>query len=163
MTARGSDLSAGLDGLYSAPQEEFVSRRNELARRYRSEGRDQDAAFVKELSKPTLAAWALNQAVRRRRKEVEWLLEAEDKVRSAKGPEAVVKASAARREIIQRLVAAAMSAVQEAGRPVTAVLKEKVALTVQAVASNDEARERLKEGRFAKEMTPTPFESDSIR
>jgi hypothetical protein len=54
-----------VDELYAAPFDEFVTRRDALAKQLRADG-DRDAASeVKQLRKPSRAAWAVNQAVRR--------------------------------------------------------------------------------------------------
>ena len=57
------------DALYGLPLEDFVAERDALAKRLRGEGRREDAQAVKALAKPTVAAWAVNQAVRARPRE----------------------------------------------------------------------------------------------
>lgn len=49
--------------LHAGPREEFVSRRTELAQRLAAEGDRSLAAEVRALRKPTLLAWAIDQAV----------------------------------------------------------------------------------------------------
>ena len=61
------ELEEEIDSLYAGPLDEFVRERDELARRLNREGDREACARVKALRKPTVGAWALNQAVRRRR------------------------------------------------------------------------------------------------
>src|SRR5687768_27610 len=77
------DTEAEIDHLYGVPLDEFVQGRNELAKRLTKEGDRDAAARVKGLRKPTVGAWALNQAVRRRRTETKELLETGERLRAA--------------------------------------------------------------------------------
>src|SRR3954452_17985688 len=52
------------DNLYGLPLEQFVPERDALAKRLRAEKRRADADEIKALRKPSVAAWADNQAVR---------------------------------------------------------------------------------------------------
>src|SRR4051794_7025613 len=52
-----------IDELYDLPLEEFTAARNELVKELRPSDREA-AERVKEMRKPSAAAWALNQAVR---------------------------------------------------------------------------------------------------
>jgi hypothetical protein len=56
-----------VDRLYGVALDEFVPARDALARELRDEGRRGEAAAVKALAKPSVAAWAVNQAVRTQR------------------------------------------------------------------------------------------------
>ena len=57
-----------VDRLYGLPREEFIGERDALAKELRAGGRRDEAAAVKALGKPTVAAWAANQAVRSQKK-----------------------------------------------------------------------------------------------
>src|SRR3954453_6952632 len=50
--------------LYGLALDAFVPERDALAKRLRADGRRDEAAEVKALRKPSVAAWAVNQAVR---------------------------------------------------------------------------------------------------
>src|SRR3954464_5375511 len=71
------------DALYGLPLEEFVAQRDALAKRLRGEGRREEAAAVKELAKPSVAAWGVNQAVRARAREARELWAAGDALAAA--------------------------------------------------------------------------------
>ena len=57
-------MADAADDLYGLPLDAFVPERDALAKRLRAEGRRDEAAEVKALRKPSVAAWAVNQAVR---------------------------------------------------------------------------------------------------
>src|SRR5215210_3612206 len=52
------------DELYGLPDDEFTSARDALAKRLRAEKRREDADAVKALRRPSVAAGAINRAVR---------------------------------------------------------------------------------------------------
>src|SRR5258706_473729 len=66
---------AALDGLYQGPLEEFTAARNELAKSLRADGEAAAADWVKDLPKPTRAAWPGNQLAARKASEAAGLLE----------------------------------------------------------------------------------------
>src|SRR4051812_9999937 len=71
-----------IDGLYDLPLDEFTAARNSLAKELRASDRD-EAERVKGLRKPSAAAWALNQAVRRDPSRLNEFLEAARELREA--------------------------------------------------------------------------------
>ena len=151
------ELDADIDQLYGVPLDEFVRGRDELAKRLRREGERDAAERVKALRKPTTGAWALNQAVRRRRRETGELLAAGERLRTAH--EALLSGGdpAALREAMQdeRILASALADCAEAiasesGKSGPA-LRERVRSTLHAATIDGEAREELATGRFVRE------------
>ena len=59
-----ANVDKAIDRMYAGPLDEFVARRNELARSLSKEGDREGAEGVKELRKPSVAAWAVNQLAR---------------------------------------------------------------------------------------------------
>ena len=59
-----SDLDHRVDGLFALDPSEFIAARDREVKELRAADRADDAAFVKALRKPTVAAWAMNQVVR---------------------------------------------------------------------------------------------------
>src|SRR5688572_29874380 len=57
------ELEGGIRGVYRGPLEEFVGRRDALAKQLRAGKRRDDADQVKGLRKPGRMAWALDQVV----------------------------------------------------------------------------------------------------
>ncbi len=75
MAAEGPDgMEAVTEELYGLDPNDFVAARNDLVRRLRKAGERAVAAEVAKLRRPTPAAWAVNQLVRRHRAEVEELV-----------------------------------------------------------------------------------------
>jgi septal ring factor EnvC (AmiA/AmiB activator) len=58
-----TDLATEMVAVYQAPLEDFISRRDALAKQLRAEKRRDDAALVKALRKPSRIAWALDGVV----------------------------------------------------------------------------------------------------
>jgi hypothetical protein len=151
------DLDAEIDRLYGLPLDEFVRERDELARRLNRAGDREAGARVKALRKPTAGAWALNQAVRRRRAETDALLATGERLREAHA--ALLKGGdqAALRETMdeERSLTSALADCAEAIASETAksgpALRDRVRATLHAAAVDDEAREELAAGRFVRE------------
>ena len=102
--ARRNELGTATAALYGLPRDEFTGARNELAKRLRRDGRRPDAEKVKELRKPTAAAWIVNQVSRQARGDMKKLLSAGERMRKARTPTQLRTASGAEREAIARLL-----------------------------------------------------------
>jgi hypothetical protein len=153
------DLEAEIDRLYALPLDEFVEARDELARLLRSADRRPDATTVKALRKPTVGAWALNQAVRTRRADIRELLEAGGALRAAQerllagGERADLRDATEReREVVSRLAEAAVAIGGEAGR--SGALEPRLRATLHAAALDETVREELAAGRLVREHEP---------
>ena len=151
------ELDPEIDRLYGIPLDEFVHDRDELAKRLRRDGEREAAEQVKKLRKPSAGAWALNQAVRRRRKETDALLAAGERLRAAHeslmsgGDQAELReAMREERELASGLADCAEAIASETGKSGPA-LRERVRSTLHAAAVDEEAREELAKGRFVRE------------
>jgi hypothetical protein len=132
-----------IDGLYGLSPSEFTSARDQAVRELRAEGRRTEAAQVKELRKPTVAAGAVNRLVREHRADVNRFLAAADGLRKAQlGGGDVAKATRLEREALDRLVRAGGDQVRQ---------------SLQAAAVDAEAAERLLEGKLEHELEPRGF------
>lgn len=78
-----ADNDPRIDELFTLAPDEFTAARNALVKQLRGEGRRELAKDVGTLRRPTAAAWAINQAVRRHGDRFQQLLEAGDAVRTA--------------------------------------------------------------------------------
>jgi hypothetical protein len=157
------DLEAALDDLYGAEPDEFVAERKQLAGALKQEGRKAEAARVLELRKPTVPAWTVNQLVRRRRKDVDTLLEAGERLADAQasllageGRAEFAEARRAEQAAVKRLRESAGTIL--ADRASDAVL-DRVAATLGAAAVTPEGRERIARGRLTGEIEPQGFEA----
>ncbi len=150
------------DALYGLPLEEFVSERDALAKRLRADGDGEAAARVKALRRPTIAAWAVNQAVRTQVKDARELDAAGAALRKAqtallegKGNPADLRTATEReRAAVDRLVEAARGLLSGSGRPMTDAVLHDVTETLHAAAGDDETREAVLAGRLDRERRP---------
>jgi hypothetical protein len=153
-----------IDELYGAPLDEFVARRNELARALRKDGKRAQVDEVKALRKPTVAAWAVNVLARQERERVDALLEAGERLRAAHAklleggePSAVQEAAAAERKAVEELVQAAEGLLAGAGHATSPGTLDRVRDTLHAAAADVRVRELVREGRVVADEEATGF------
>ena len=153
-------LDEATDQLYAADLDAFVAERTRLARELRDGGDRSTAEQVAKLKKPTVAAWALNQLARRRRRDVDLLLDAGHRLRQAQ--EGVVRgddrasfeqAQKTQRDALRRLT---QQASELLGGASTQALSQ-ISATLRAAAVSEEGRELLARGRFT-----TPLEAEGF-
>jgi hypothetical protein len=154
------ELDAEIDRLYGLPLEQFTPARDELARRLRTEGKRDSADRVKRLRKPTIAAWALNQARRAEPAAVEQLIaagnrlrEAQERLLAAGERGGLREAAAEERRLIEELGRAGERQLESGGHAASAATQSKLWSTLRAVAGDPEARELLASGRLARDYT----------
>jgi hypothetical protein len=143
------------DDLYGAPLDEFVSRRDALAKELRAGGDRDGAAAVKKLPKPTRAAWAVNRLVRDRPDEIRALLHAGEALEGAQrqllgGADREVLREAA--EAARRLVEALAAASDADG-----ATQDKVRATLHAATVDGDVRAEVAEGRVVRERAAAGF------
>jgi hypothetical protein len=155
--AKSGLVDEAADELYGLPPGEFTRARDERAKELRGGGEREAANAVKALRRPTVAAWALNQLARRRRKDLDKLLSAGEGLRAAQeellagGDRAAFQdAAALERDLVAKLAADATTLASEAGER-GGGLQEKVAETLHAAALDEETAEELRAGRLVKE------------
>ena len=147
-----TSIDSEIDRLYGLALEEFTKERDALARRLRADGNRDDAASVAELRKPVLAAWVVNRLARKRRADVEALVEAAAAIRAGK-PDADERF----RTTADGLARAAREVLAEADRrPSDAVLRD-VATTLRAASAADP--DVLLAGRLTEPVEATGFEA----
>jgi len=144
------------DKLYGLTPGDFTRARDERAKELRGDGEREAANAVKTLRRPTVAAWALNQLSRRRRKDLDELLSAGESLRAAQeellagGDRSAFQEAAAReRDLVAKLAADATTLASEAGE--RGGLEKKVAETLHAAALDEETAEELRAGRLIRE------------
>jgi hypothetical protein len=152
-----AELEAEIDRLYGVPLDEFVAARDGLAKQLSRDGQREAGARVKALRKPTVGAWALNQALRRRRAEKEALLataerlrEAQESLLSGGDPADLREAVREERALTSALAESAEAIASETGKSGPA-LRDRVRATLHAAALDEEARAELEAGRFTRE------------
>jgi hypothetical protein len=153
---------ADLDRLYSGSLTEFTSERNALAKQLRSDGESKAAAQVARLRKPTAAAGAVNRLFHHHRGELDKLLEAADKLRSAQdaalqgeGGQRLRRAMKSEREAIDRL----LDLVRSDGA--SGVTLDRVQGTLEAAVSDPAAQKAVETGRLERELRPGQISTGS--
>ena len=174
MVGESEEDGAAIDRLYSMPLEEFTAARDELARQLRHAGAP-TARDVKQLRKPSAAAWALNQVRRNNPERSDELLEAGRRLRegherllAGAGRELFERAAEDQRRLVVELGAHAERELVAAGRSVSGALQEKLRATLRAVASGVEARDGFALGRLVRDheatgLGPLPDPADATR
>jgi hypothetical protein len=159
-------LEREIDRLYALPLDEFTARRNELAKRLKNDGDENAAEQVTALVKPTVPAWTINQLARRQKKEVQALLatgtrlkKAQQRALSGGGADALNAARAEERDSIRELMNRATAILEEAGRPPTRAVLERIRATLGAAVLTDPERAVLKAGRLTTEVQVSGFDA----
>jgi hypothetical protein len=157
------DLDAELDKLFSVELAGWVAQRTRLVRALKEEGRRAEAARVQELRKPSLPVWVVNQLARRRRKDVDLLLDAGHRLGAAQlallsggDPKAFADARKREQAALKRLRQAAEAIL---GDRASAGTLDRVVGTLRAAAVSDHAREELARGSLITEVAPSGFEA----
>ena len=148
--------------LYGLALDEFVKARTELERRLRKEGDRERAAAVKKLPKPSVAAWAVNQASRSQPKHRRELLEASAELRDTQERLIAGDASAAdldkaarrQRAAIDALADAAAGLLTTEGKGMADPTLARVRETLAAVAADEELAELFEAGILDRERRP---------
>jgi hypothetical protein len=153
-----------VDRLYALPLDEFTRARDELARRIRQEDGGEHAAEIKQLRKPTLPAWVVNQLARQRELDMQRLLKAGEQLAGAQAEairaqsgDAFLEARRDEQHALAGLAARATEILADAGRG-TATL-DRVLATLRAGSLTEEGRALLKSGRLTEELEPPGFEA----
>jgi hypothetical protein len=158
------DLEDELNHLYGVDLADFVPARTRLATSLRKDGRRVEAERVKELRKPSLSVWTINQLARRQRKDIDLLLDAGHRLAESQralltgsgDQEAFEAARKAEREAVKRLVDASRSILAERGSVATL---ERVTATLRAAAISDDAGPDLARGRLTGDVDGAGFDA----
>jgi hypothetical protein len=142
------------DRLYGLPRDEFIAERNRAVKELREKGKADAAEEVAKLPKPTVAAWALNQAQRSDSSAVADLIAASRRVREAQrellaGGDREDLDHAAREE--RRLAEDVAEAARAALDSPSEATMTKVRDTLSGLGLDDELAAELGEGRLARE------------
>jgi hypothetical protein len=158
---RKDPLEQVAEELYGLPPGEFTQARDALVKKLRADKERELANEVKGLRRPTLAAWALNQLVRNRRKDVDKLLaagrelqKAQEKLVGSGDRAGFQRAAAKERELVAQLAKDASALAAEAGEGSSQGLEEKLAATLHAASLDEETAAELDAGRVLRERQP---------
>ncbi|MEU6084813.1 hypothetical protein [Streptomyces sp. NPDC047108] len=141
------------DQLYALPPEQFTAARDKAAKA----APRGDAAKIRGLRRPTLAAWAVNLLVRSDRDQITALLGLGEQLRRAHQDldgSQLRELSGQQRKLVTALSQQTQRLATEAGRPVGESVLREVEATVQAALADADAAEELATGRMTKALTP---------
>src|SRR5262245_33009385 len=146
-------LETEIDQLYQLPLGEFTAARNSLARIAGA-----DASEVRQLAKPPIAAWAVNQLYWKRRDVYDALIEASTAVRKTHkailaGRHADLREPAKEHDqALDAALKAAIAILHEAGHPATDTTRQTVLTTLRALPTD------VTPGRLTETLQPGGFE-----
>jgi hypothetical protein len=150
--------------LFAESLENFTAARDALAKSLAKAGERERAASVKALRKPSVTAWALNQLSRSQPAAVERLLELGAGLRAAQrdaleggDPDQLRDARRAHDAEVEGLADAAGDLLTAAGRSPGPAARARLVSTLQAAASDDDARELLRAGRLVHDFEASGF------
>jgi hypothetical protein len=158
------ELDEELERLFELPPADFTAARNDLVRRLKKAGQADAAARVQALRKPTIPIWAINQLARRKPDDVEAMIAAGDKLRTAQETvlgggdrDELRAATSAEREALRKLTQQANEILTASGQRPTAAVLERIAATVRSAALDPRGRELLAAGMLVEELESSGF------
>ncbi len=137
-----------VEELYRVPFDDFIARRDARVRELRKEKRREEADAVKQLRKPALSAWGLDQLARRDRDVLDELLAAGAALRQAKGGDTLRDATREERGAVARASERTAGLLRDGGHSVTDKTAGEIRDTLHAAALDDETRDLLARGRL---------------
>ncbi len=154
------DLDSAVSELYGLVPEEFMDARKRLGLGAKSGGDAGLAKAIDSVRKPTAAAWALNQMVRRRPDELERLLALAASLQDASermDGAAMRDLGRERTRLIDELVRATSDVASEAGGALSMPVADQVRQTFVAALASPPAAEAVASGRLTRALTYAGF------
>jgi hypothetical protein len=146
-------LDAEIDRLFQLPLGEFTAARNATAKAAGKEG-----AAIKQLAKPPVAAWAVNQLFWSRRDEYEALIGAAEEMRRTnraviEGKRGDLRAAGREHErALDTALKVTLALMKDSGQPVTDATRHAILNTLRALPADE------RPGRLTHALTPGGFE-----
>lgn len=148
--------------LYGLRPDEFTAARNERAKAVAADDREL-AARIRELRRPSPAAWLVNQLVRHRPDEVEAILDLGAEAREAQGrfgAAELAELGRQRRRLVSALAREAGALAEELDAPVRTPVLDEVAQTLQAAMSDAAAADAVRTGQLVRALEAVGVEVD---
>lgn len=147
-------IDGEIDRLYQLPPDAFTAARNALAKQAGA-----DAADVRGLAKPPIAAWAVNRLYWNRRPAYDALIEASEEMRrihtavlgGKKGDLSVVGKQY--EQAVEAALKATLAILDDSGHPATDATRQSVVTTLRALPVEGE-----RPGRLTRTLQPGGFE-----
>ncbi|WP_144679746.1 hypothetical protein [Cellulosimicrobium sp. TH-20] len=152
------DVDALVDDLFALPLEQFVVARTAAAKRIKASGDAVGAERVGRLTKPTVAAWVVNQVARERPDDVAALVSLGDELRDATADRTRLRTlDRLRRERVERVVGEVRDAGEIAGRAVSGTAVDRLAETLTAAVMDPDAGALVRAGRLSQALQHVGF------
>ncbi|WP_144722130.1 hypothetical protein [Cellulosimicrobium sp. TH-20] len=155
-----ADVDALVDDLFALPLEQFVVARTAAAKRVKASGDAVGAERVGRLTKPTVAAWVVNQVARERPDDVAALVSLGDELRDATADRDRTRLRTLdrlRRERVERVVGEVRDAGEIAGRAVSGTALDRLAETLTAAVMDPDAGALVRAGRLSQALQHVGF------
>jgi len=158
-------LEDNVDALFKLPLAEFIAARKTLAARLKQVGRGNEADRVKELVKPSISAWAVNQLYWKHREAFDRLIATGQRFRKAQtsglaGKVAEMRGALdARREALSDLAHLATALLSDAGHNPTSDTMLRITATLEAMSAYASHPDAPAPGRLTHDVDPPGFES----
>jgi hypothetical protein len=164
MASAGQDAADPAETLFTAPLAEFIATRGRLASELSKAGDKQAAAALKAIAKPSVSAWAVNQAVRSEPAAVHRLIRASDALARAQlsggqQRERYQEALGEHRQAVEALVELALKVLSDGGQAPNATMRERITGDLRWGALSEEFRPALIAGRLIKDIGAQDFGS----
>jgi hypothetical protein len=147
-----SDIDAQLDRLYQLPLDEFTPARNALAKELKR-------PTIKDLEKPNIAAWAVNQLHWKERAAYNQLIRAGERLRAehrkllAGQPSDIREVEQGHRDAVRNAVQKIRSLLKDSGHATSDATMTAVQETLEALPTDDQP------GRLTRPLKPAGFEA----
>jgi hypothetical protein len=158
--SKEADVLSRRRALYALPLGDFTNARNALAQELKSQGHTTEAKATKQLKRPVVTAWVVNQLAHRSPEKIEALLAAARTLESAHrralsglGPEALKEANRTFQQTLDTLMTEAHKSLSMEGRAATSELSRQVEETLRAAAlGTEEDRATLSQGMLTQPL-----------
>ena len=157
-----ASLPPEADALLAAQPEEFVRRRDGLARSLRSEGRREDGDAVQALRKPPPLVLAVNRAARDRPRAARSAVDAAERVAKEQvggNRDAFEMAAAELDSSLELLAEVALAQLSRGGKTPSESMRVRLRTLLRAAASDADARSALARGVLTHEIEAHGFEA----
>jgi hypothetical protein len=163
--ARDESVGDEIDRLFQLPLDEFTGARKALVAKLKKHNASETAEQVKDLTRPSISAWIVNQLYWRYRKAFDRLLAAGEQFRAAQaaklaGTSADIRTPlAARRDALAELLNHASAMLRGTGHASSRDTIRRITTTLEALAAYGESRGAPQPGRLTADVDPPGFDA----
>jgi hypothetical protein len=145
-----------ISALYAQSLDAFTKARDQLAAQLRAEGKEEAAAEVKKLKKPSVSVWTVNRLAHERSGDLERLFELRDRLRDSDDARERGALTQERHSLIAELVRGAEAILTAAGHAASSSTLQRVSQTFYSAGDAD--RDALLGGRLSQDLAASGFD-----